>query len=618
VNRFLTLGLVLPLAAALSCAGGAWKTALQEDSLAGYHRFLRDHPNSSHADDAKQHIAFQKVLKTPTLASLTAFEKKYPESALLDRVRELLEGQSLTAARASGTAAAYQRFLTDFPDTAFAARAAGNIAYLEARHFVGEPAKLREFAARHPESDYAPEVRRSVEGVALHEQQRFERVGLVVELAPGTPEPDRLIRAFTDRAVLNYASSAVELVPADLSEGASAPDVRLLIRHRQDVMGTNVERGELLPGVVGRTHVTLQQRGVDAPIWSREFSVRISPREHLDGTSVLFAPAAKRFWSDFFVPIASWPSNVSVRAPVALPKKAVAVDTVADRAVVLFDDGDFKVFALSDPNAPLLLAEYVGPQDLQRFDGVRLLANGVAVYGEDGLEIIEFSSEGPRNVLALGRGDVGSIFAVEPMGDDLLLAGSQGLFLVPLNGAKHRRILRRFVLGLAVVGDALIFSDGESIIVSTLAMLQSNRVHAQLRIGKEFAPRRIRAFGNEAVVIGKTAVLLIDLRDPRKPRVKSRIRFDDSGPVYDVTRAGDRLFLIGDRGLQAMDRNLRSVAEAIDVQARYRVASIGRHVVVVGDQWLQVVDATPYIGTRRTAAASHDVEPAQPSASAPN
>ena len=89
--------------------------------------------------------------------------------------------------------------------------------------------------------------------------------------------------------------------------------------------------------------------------------------------------------------------------------------------------------------------------------------------------------------------------------------------------------------------------------------------------------------------------------------------------MLERAEVGDEaLFLIGDRGLQAMDRNLRSVAEAIDDQARYRVASIGRHVVVVGDQWLQVVDATPYIGTRRTAPASQGAQPAQPSASAPN
>jgi len=64
--------------------------------------------------------------------------------------------------------------------------------------------------------------------------------------------------------------------------------------------------------------------------------------------------------------------------------------------------------------------------------------------------------------------------------------------------------------------------------------------------------------------------------------------------VHDAVRSGDRLFLLGERGLMVLDPEGRRVHESVDVQARSRADAMGRHVVTVGEDRLQVVDATPF------------------------
>ena len=184
MNRFVALGLVLPLVALFGCAGGPWTEAVEEDSSAGYYRFIRDHPGSSHLEEAKERLEFHKVRRRPTLENLVRFRELYPDSVLLEQVRPLLEKQAFTSARLAGTAEAYRDFVREFPDASLAPRAAGNAAYFEARGFVGDAEGLAAFADAHPESDFAAEARRSVESVAVHAQSRFDRVGLVIELSP--------------------------------------------------------------------------------------------------------------------------------------------------------------------------------------------------------------------------------------------------------------------------------------------------------------------------------------------------------------------------------------------------------------------------------------------------
>jgi hypothetical protein len=277
-----------------------------------------------------------------------------------------------------------------------------------------------------------------------------------------------------------------------------------------------------------------------------------------------------------------------------LPKKAVAVDSARDRVVVLFEDGGFQLLELADPLAPLLLAEYTRPEKFENYEGVRVRGDEVILYGQDGLQIIRLSAEGMEPVASRERGDVGSLVGVEPVGDDLLVAGSHGLLRVPGDGTPPQRIMRRVVRGLAAVSDTLVFTDGDTIYMSTLELLNERRVLAQLRTGREFAPGRVRALGDKVIVIGQRGVLIFDLSNPQRPRQLARLTYELTGRVEDASLVGGRIALLGSRGIQLLDQHAQRVVESVDVKPGLRVVRMDRHLLVAGGQELQVVDATPF------------------------
>lgn len=609
IHRSLVLGVLAALVVSLGCAGGAWKQARKQDTLASYHRFLRDHPDSRYADEARMRFEFHQLKRQPSLEGLQAFAETYPDSPLLDELRPVFEEHAFAAARATGTALAYHRFLERFGDGALARRAEGNAAFLEAHGFGGRPDELVAFAEEYPESDFAAEARRSVEAVVSREKTHFETAGLVIDVSASTPGADRLRRTFQERAVAAYTAAGLRLVavPAlrDARTDAALPRMRLVIHHQEEPVHSEFTDGEVArPGIAATTRVTLREGDEGPVVWSRTFTFRVSGTRRASSNSILFGPTAKRFWDDFFVPVATWQSAAAVRPALPLSEPAVAVDTSGSRAVVLFEDGDFQMLELSDPTRPLVLAEYERPKDLKKWSGVRLVDDAAVVFGEDGYEVVRFTAEGCKRVSSRARDEVGSVVGVEKVGDDLLVAGSRGLFLTDLDGAEPARLLGRPTIALARVGSTLAFTDGEAFLLSNVSLLRKNRVLAQLRLGKGFGARTMRAFGTSVVVIGDSGVIALDLASPRRPRVVSRLRSDEVGRVEDVSVAGGRLFLLGQRGVQVVDATGRRALEAVDVSARSRLQPMGRHLVAVGGSELQVVDATPFLAADRARGAA--------------
>jgi hypothetical protein len=181
-----------------------------------------------------------------------------------------------------------------------------------------------------------------------------------------------------------------------------------------------------------------------------------------------------------------------------------------------------------------------------------------------------------------------------PIEEGLLLASSRGLLLAEADGSNAERVMRRIVLGLDAMGKTLVFTDGESIFVSTLKMLRENRVIAQLRLGREFKPERVRVVDTTAIVMGAGGIVSIDLRQPSKPRVVSKLARRASGLVRDAVVVGDRAFLLGARGVELLDGSSKRLVETVDVAPRHRIARSGRHLVIIGDKQLQVVDGLPF------------------------
>jgi hypothetical protein len=299
------------------------------------------------------------------------------------------------------------------------------------------------------------------------------------------------------------------------------------------------------------------------------------------------------------VPVAKWASNATVRPPVALAgeEEVVAVDAAGDRAVVLYEDGRFDLIELSDPLRPVLLTTYKRPRDFKKYSDVRIVGQRIVIFGEDGIEIVEFTPEGPVAVVSRDRGDVGSVLAFAPYEGGYVIATATGLYWMASERDAPERLMRRVMHGVDVVGDDLVMTDGETVYVTNLGLIRQKRVKAQLKLGKTFGPGRVRADGQRAVVIGRDGILAIDLRDSSKPRVTAKIHSHRIGRVLDATHVGQRIFLIGDHGLLVMDPAARTVTETVDLKPRNRVATMGRHVVAVGDAKMQVMDATPYLAT---------------------
>lgn len=598
--RRLVLVLTLVLATG-GCAGRAWRAALDEDTAAGYHRFLLEHPDSGYTPDARAHLAFVRVRSKPSKLGFDRFQKRFPESPLVEELRPYVEEVFFRRARLRGSAEGYRDFLDEFPDGRLAARARGNLAYLEADGFGGDPARLAAFAREHSESDFAPEAERSAAAVDESRRTAFRRVALALDIPGDLNGADRLSRLFSERARETYRLAGVSLVP----EGQPA-EATLTIRHREREAGSEFQGGTMTQtSVVARTELRLVANGETEPVFEDAIEFRIPVSELKSGESALFHPRAWNvYWGrDFFTPVASWNTRVAMRQAKQMASAPVAVETLGPRAVLVSGEGDLQIVDLSDPASPLVLADYQRrPRDHSRFSGVAARPDGLATFGPDGIELVSYAPKGLSRGRVYPRDRVGSVVALVVLPGGMLSAGNRGLLWLGEDGSVVP-LVQRDVLGLDLRGDRLLFTDGSSLYVSTLALLRAGRVEAELHLGRGFRPGVVHARGSSAVVIGEPGLVWVDVSTPSQPRIVSRLDRKETGEVRDAAIVAGRLFVLGPRGLQVSDGAGKRVTESVNVAARDRLDASGRHVVLIGDQRLQVVDATPFADGRPAAAA---------------
>jgi hypothetical protein len=587
------------------CVSRAWNHALEEDTPAAYYRFMRDHGESKYADEARERLDFHKLKRNPTLSGFEAFRRQYEGSTLIAELHPALETPAFEAARAQGTAAAYREFLVSFDGGTLASRAEGNAVYVEAQGFGGNAAQLASFASRYPDSDFSAEAERTAKAVAARRASRTDRAGLVLKIAASTPERKRVREALIDRIEELMERVGIQLVeiPANLAPGnASAyPMLRLEVTHAERVVDRQVRAGELArPAMLGETQVVLREG--EEIIASRRFDIRVEDKEHVSGTSVLFSAVSPKYWDDFFVPIARWRNDRTIRPPIALNRPIVDLDGVGDRTVVLYEDGSFELLGLADPTQPVRLAEYRRGEDYKKWTGVRVLGSRVAIYGEEGLELVRFTNSGPIAEKNWTRGQIGRVLSLTPLGNELVIVGAKGMQILDPETGKIRRVMRRVLMSVATAGKTLVFVDGESIYLSNLELLAQNRVIAQMKLGKTFGPNNVRVLDQAAIVTGPGGALVIDLRNPKQPKAIAKLSTREIGEVVDATRVRGRVFLVGKRGLQVLNRSLTRVEETIDVGERNRLTVMGRHLVTADRVGLQVVDATPWADANAPAA----------------
>ena len=388
----------------------------------------------------------------------------------------------------------------------------------------------------------------------------------------------------------------VEIPPnVDPHKAGGFPTARLEVSHVEQEVDRKVAAGQLArPAMLGVTRVVLRAQDGGEAIATRRFDLRVEDKAHVPGTSVLFSAASVRFWNDFFVPVAHWRNDRTIRPPIDLKRTVVDVDGIGDRTAVLYEDGDFDLIGLADPTAPVVLASYKRSEDYKKWTGIQVLGSRVAIYGEEGLELIQFTEKGPVAEKTWARGEIGRVLSLAPVRNHLVTVGAKGMQLIDLESGTVRRVMRRVLMSVASAGDTLVFVDGETIYLTTLDLLAEGRVVAQMKLGRTFGPNNVRVLDSAAVVTGPGGALVIDLKNPRQPKALAKLAVREIGEVVDATRVRGRTFLVGERGLLLHNRRLDGVEETIDVGERARVSVMGRHLVTAKGQTIQVVDATPW------------------------
>ena len=470
-RRSLGFVLLVSLPILAGCVGGAWNRAVDEDTPAAYYRFLRDHADSKHSAEARERLEYHRLLASPSLAGFEAYRKRYPGSALLANLKPALEGPAFEFARAQGTSGAYRDFLTEFPSGKLSARAIGNATYLEERAYHGDPLRLADFAAIHPESDFAAEALRTVETVDAHQSAGFDRLGLRFEIAPETAEARR-VRQTLERRIHELAMRAgIKLVALPDEPVGGGPGIVLEVSHREDAVVEAAQKGKLVqPAMLGVTRLVLRDVATGNAIAERTFEIRVDDKEHVPGTSVLFSRSAPRYWQEFFVPFARWNNERTIRPALRLERPVVDVEGMGDRTLVLYEDGDFELFDLADPHKPVKVASYDRGENFKKWSGVRVIGDRVAIFGEEGLELVGFAQGRATRERSWSRGEIGRVLGLAPMGRELVIVGAKGMQVIDLEKGTIRRAMRRVVQGIGAAGKALVFADGESIYVSNLEL----------------------------------------------------------------------------------------------------------------------------------------------------
>jgi hypothetical protein len=581
---------VVFLVVLVACAGSGWERVRAEDTAVAYRRFVKDNPRSPHVAEANERIAVLALERDPSVEALDRFRREHPESQALPEVLARTEERVFDGARAQATVGAYDRFLETFPDGAFAARARGNRAFLAAGGFAGDAASIAAFVDAHPESDYAVEARRSLAVLDLR-GARFGAVALQIDIAPGAGDSERLRAKFEERARDLYREAGVRLV-----DGAA--DATLRIRHAERSVAATQSGGVLTgSGRLAETEISIVASGRSEPEFVERFTWRVPDAGVRPNTSVLFTPTASVYWDRFYVPVASWQTAAARRGAWTANGALAAVGAAPGRAIALAPNGSFQDLDLSDPSRPRIVGSYARAGAPASFSGARIFGDRVVLFGEDGVEIVGRQGDGYRRLAGFDRGVVGAVAGLEEVDGRLLLAGTRGLVRVPIGGGGGgvERLVERPLRGVARSGETLFLLDEQWLYAGPLRDPRATSFFTAAEFGRGLDANLLRVRDSIGVVVGGAGVACFELVGQGAARTLSRLRTTAVGAIADAAVVGDRVFLIGERGLLVVDPRSGRIVDSVDVDARGSLGVAGGHLVSAGGAQLEVVDGTPWI-----------------------
>jgi hypothetical protein len=589
--------LSLVAATAIGCADSSWEGTQRTNTVAAYNRFLRDNPDSQHARDAEERLAFLRAMTHHTIEGYDQFVEAYPHSALTAELKAALEPQFFERARTANTAAAYQQFLADYPGGELARRAKGNLAYVEATASEPSVAMMREFLRQHPESDFAADAQRSIDIVAFKNETTVKHLGIRVEVAPNAAQPTRVRRGFVSVVARQYREHGIDvtLIPTG---SEPSPDMDGWIRLDYDEAQAAGTFGGST--VMARCRVRLYNNAAPSePIWDRTFE---APAEHLlkgvNGRDrTVFGNSRYPFWSQFFVPVSTWASSEARIQRLDYLEDVKAIDIRGDRVAVLFARGGFDLLDVSSPLDPRVIDRYRRDSDLSSWSGIKLVdEKRVLIYGPDGAELIERTAEKPISLGKWEVAEVGSVQAADAYDDTVLLAGSHGVIAIRTSTDRMtpHRLLEGTYVGIDVRKPYIYLVQPGRVEVTSPKHLLRHLTGSPVTLAEGFSAKGARLTGQSLVVFGKDSAVEISLANPARPQMAGQLEVDKVGHLSDAVADEGRTYLLGDRGLQVTDQSRQKISDAIQVRGSQGVVRNGRYIFVAGERTLEVVDVGPY------------------------
>ncbi|MBW2415068.1 MAG: hypothetical protein JRG76_11230 [Deltaproteobacteria bacterium] len=591
-----TTGAVALLALALGCADSSWDAVRKRDTVAAYNQFLREHPNSSFADEAEQRLELRRIKTIPSIQGYETFVSKFPDSALIPELRAFIEPRFFERARAENSPDAYRQFLAMYPNGELYDKAVGNLDYVENVRGRATPSRLQGFVDHHPDSDFSAEAKRTLELLELKRTTNIRRLGVRVDVAPNVLQPERVRRGFV--SVVNDAYSragiAVKMISSsDLSRDGTDGYMRI---DYHEAPASGLFGGTLL----SHCRVRLYHNSVDEPIWDRSFE---APADHvLKGAygrdKTIFSNSRFRFWESFFVPVSTWAASSARVHETTYFEDVKALDVYGDSAALLLERGGVDFLDISTPAAPHVVQRYRRQSDLSHWSGVMMIDDDYTlIYGGDGAEMVYHGGVVPERLAHWELAEIGAVRGASRYdGKTVLVASSKGVFGIRLNQrplAAHRLLDGEYV-GVETMHPYIYVIAPDKVEVASPKHLLRHMTGRRMSLGKQFGARRARLQDGTLFVFGKKEIAEVSLVSPSRPEVVTSIAPETLGIVTDLAFVGGNLFVLGDRGLQVATPSGETVKDSIQVEATRRVEVKERFAFVVGQRKLQVYDLSAY------------------------
>jgi hypothetical protein len=584
------------------CMETSWAAARRSDTVAAYNQFIRDHPDSQFIDSARERMDYLRVRTFQTVEVYEEFERRHPKSELLPELKATVEPLFFERARTANTPRAYAEFLTLYPDGKLRPKAEGNEYYVQTVLRDPKPEALRSFVSQYPESDFVAEAQRTLDLIDVRGKSAIRTLGVKVDIAPNVSQPERVARGFTSLIGQAYRARGVQVkvLRADQIPG---PDL--------DAWVSVDYREAPAPGALGATslfsycRIRLQHRDFEEPIWDRSFD---APADHLvkgafGRDKTVFGNAKYSFWEHFFVPVSTWASSRARVGELRYTEPVQSLHVFGDRGALLLERGGVDFLDVSAPGDVKILERYRREADLADWRGIRMLRDDLAItFGNDGAELIRRSDQQATRLARWEGGEVGAVRSATLYDTStLLIAGSRGLFAVRMNRTPltPQRLLDGEIVALEAQGQFLFVIRTDRVEVALPKHLMMHITARRIPLGKGFRAERASRAGDRIFVFGNDSVVEVSIAEPTRPAVVSRIEHGSLGSIADMTSDVRHRYLLGERGLQVVDRlsvsdDPQDVQDYIQVEADATLAMKGRFALAVGQSSLEVFDMAPY------------------------